>query len=73
MTALLGFGLVTFVGADRGAQVERLVTGLILVGPLASLGVLMARRWWPRLAPLVAFTSVTALGLIAWSLTGTPG
>ena len=73
VTALLGFGLVTFVGADRGPQVERLVTGLILVGPMASLGVLMARRWWPRLAPLVAFTSVTVLGLIAWSLTGTPG
>jgi hypothetical protein len=73
VTALLGFGLVTFVGADRGAHVERLVTGLILVGPVASLGVLMARRWWPRLAPLVAFTSVTALALIAWSLTGAPG
>ena len=73
VTALLGFGLVTFVGADRGTQVERLVTGLILVGPVASLGVLMARRWWPRLAPLVAFTAVTVLGLIAWSLTGAPG
>ncbi|MEO8247085.1 MAG: hypothetical protein ABI622_08210 [Chloroflexota bacterium] len=70
VTALLGFGLVTFVGADRGTQAERLVTGLILVGPVASLGVLMARRWWPRLAPLVAFTSVTALALIAWSLSG---
>ncbi len=73
VTALLGFGLVTFVGADRGTQVGRLVTGLILVGPVASLGVLMARRWWPRLAPLVAFTSVTVLALIAWSLTGAPG
>jgi hypothetical protein len=72
VTALLGFGLVTLVGADRSSQVERLVTGLILVGPVASLGVLMARRWWPRLAPLVAFTSVTALALIAWSLTGPP-
>ncbi|HET7685637.1 MAG TPA: hypothetical protein VFM19_04475 [Candidatus Limnocylindria bacterium] len=70
LSATAGWLLFTFTGADRHSDAERLITGLVLVGPLASLGVLMARRWWPRLAPLVAYTSVTTLALLAWSIAG---
>jgi hypothetical protein len=70
VTALAAWMAITILGADQRPTADRLLAGLVAVGPVASLGVLLARRWWPRLAPLVAFTSVTALGLVAWSLTG---
>lgn len=70
LAATAGWLVFTFIGADRESDADRLITGLVMVGPLASLGVLMARRWWPRLAPLVACTAVTTLALLALSLTG---
>lgn len=72
VAAFIGWVAFGFVGANRGPVAGQLVAALVLVGPLASLGVLMARHWWPRLASLVAFTAVTALLLVGWSLTGGP-
>lgn len=70
VAAVIGWALITFVGADRGLTGGRFISGLLLVGPIASLGVLLARSWWPRLAPLVAVTAVVSLGLVTWSLVG---
>lgn len=72
VAAFIGWVAFGFLGSTRGPLAGPLVAGLILVGPLASLGVLMARHWWPRLASLVAFTAVMALVLVGWSLTGGP-
>ena len=70
MAAVIGWWVIGFAGGNRGPNTEPLVAGMVLVGPAASLGVLMARHWWPRLAPLVAFTALTVLLLVGWSLTG---
>jgi hypothetical protein len=42
------------------------------MGPLGSAGVLVARAWWPRLAPLVAVTAAVTLFLLGWSLLPAP-
>jgi hypothetical protein len=64
--------LVVIVGGDHGPQAAGLSAGLLTMGPLGSSGVLMARAWWPRLAPLVALTAILALLLLGWSLVPTP-
>jgi len=43
---------------------------LLACGPLAALGVLAARAFWPRLAGLVTVTSLLALVLLARAVTG---
>lgn len=70
VAAIVGWWVIGYAGADRGPHAEALVAALVLVGPVASLGVMLARQSWPRLAPLVAFTSVIVLLLVGWSLTG---
>ncbi len=64
--------LVVIVGGDHGPQAAGLSAGLLTMGPLGSSGVLVARAWWPRLAPLVALTAILALLLLGWSLVPTP-
>ncbi len=72
VVAAVTWVLVVVVGGDHGPQAPGLSAGLLTMGPLGSSGVLMARAWWPRLAPLVALTAILALLLLGWSLVPTP-
>lgn len=71
VVAAVTWVLVVVVGGDHGPQAPGLSAGLLTMGPLGSSGVLMARAWWPRLAPLVALTAILALLLLGWSLVPT--
>ena len=72
IVAALTWVLVVVAGGDHGPQAPGLSAGLLTMGPLGSSGVLVARAWWPRLAPLVALTAILALLLLGWSLVPTP-
>ncbi len=50
------------------ARLEALA--LLACGPLAAVGVLAARAWWPRLSGLVTVSALSALVLLARAVTG---
>ncbi len=72
LAAAATWALIAIVGADHGTRARGLAAGLLTMGPMGSGAVLMARAWWPRLAPLVAITAAIALFLLAWSLLPSP-
>ena len=47
-----------------------LIIGLVLSGPLAGIGILVARTWQPRLSGLVAFSAFAAQALLVRVLIG---
>ncbi len=56
-------------GLERGVtEVEQLSIGLALAGPLAALGALAARAWFPRLLGLVVVTAACTLILLGRAL-----
>jgi hypothetical protein len=69
---LLGAAALSLVAALTGQlqdDAARLtVLALVLAGPAGTLGALVARMWWPRLAPLVTSSALLALVLIGRSL-----
>jgi hypothetical protein len=71
---LLGAGTLWLVAALTGqlqADGARLIVlALALAGPAGTLGALLARMWWPRLAPLVTSSALLALVLIGRNLIG---
>ena len=72
VAAAATWALVVVSGADQGPHARGLAAGLVTMGPLGSAGVLVARAWWPRLAPLVAVTAAVTLFLLGWSLLPAP-
>jgi hypothetical protein len=69
---LLGAAALSLVAALTGQlqdDAARLtVLALVLAGPAGTLGAVVARMWWPRLAPLVTSSALLALVLIGRSL-----
>ncbi len=60
-------GGVTMSADDVSARMEALA--LLACGPLAAVGVLVARAWWPRLSGLVTVSALSALVLLARAVT----
>ena len=61
-------GGATLSASDIGTRIEALA--LIACGPLAAVGVLAARAWWPRLSGLVTVSALSALVLLARAVAG---
>lgn len=58
----------TLSAGDIATRMEALA--LVACGPLAAVGVIAARAWWPRLSGLVTVSSLSALVLLARAVTG---
>ena len=57
---------------DPGSEVGRLTAlALVLAGPAATIGAIMARVWWPRLIGVVVAGALAASVLVGRSLIGT--
>ncbi|MGH2393665.1 MAG: hypothetical protein ACRDGH_09245, partial [Candidatus Limnocylindria bacterium] len=74
---LVGVAMVWAVGEllglmpDPGTEVGRLTAlALVLAGPAASIGAIMARVWWPRLVGVVVAGGLAAAVFIGRSLIG---
>jgi hypothetical protein len=52
------------------AQLRPISLALVATGPLAALGALAARAWFPRLFGLVVISSLAALLLVGRALLG---
>lgn len=57
-------------GLDQLPTARHLGMALVLAGPIATVGAIAARFWWPRLAMLVLSSGAFALALVAGSLLG---
>jgi hypothetical protein len=65
---LVAGGGATLSAGDVATRMEALA--LVACGPLAAIGVLAARAWWPRLSGLVTVSSLSALVLLARAVSG---
>ena len=69
--AAWGIGLMLDSMPDPGSEVGRLTAlALVLAGPAATVGAIMARVWWPRLVGVVVAGGLAAAVFIGRSLVG---
>ena len=69
--AAWGVGLLLDRMPDPGSEVGRLTAlALVLAGPAATVGAIMARVWWPRLVGVVVAGGLAAAVLVGRSLIG---
>jgi hypothetical protein len=66
--AVAGVALLTGQLALPEAQLRPAVLALALAGPLGAVAALVARAWFPRLAWLVAVTSLLVLVMVGRAL-----
>ncbi len=70
--AAWGIGYLSDSMPDPGSEVGRLTAlALVLAGPAATIGAIMARVWWPRLIGVVVAGALAASVLVGRSLIGT--
>jgi hypothetical protein len=65
---LITGGEAAIASGDTTARLEALA--LVACGPLAALGILAARAWWPRLTGLVTVSALSALVLLGRAVMG---
>lgn len=70
LLASAGWLYALATGLDHQPTARQLGMALVLAGPIATLGAIAARFWWPRLATLVLSSAVFALALVAGGLVG---
>lgn len=71
VAAVWGGAQVLDLMPDPGSEVGRLTAlALVLAGPAASVGAIMARVWWPRLVAVVVAGGLAAAVFIGRSLIG---
>ena len=69
--AAWGVGLMLDRMPDPGSEVGRLTAlALVLAGPAATVGAIMARVWWPRLVGVVVAGGLAAAVFVGRSLIG---
>lgn len=69
--AAWGIGLMLDRMPDPGSEVGRLTAlALVLAGPAATVGAIMARVWWPRLVGVVVAGGLAAAVFVGRSLIG---
>lgn len=69
--AAWGVGLLVDRMPDPGSDVGRLTAlALVLAGPVATVGAIMARLWWPRLVGVVVAGGLAAAVFVGRSLIG---
>jgi hypothetical protein len=69
--AAWGIGLLLDRMPDPGSEVGRLTAlALVLAGPAATVGAIMARVWWPRLVGVVVAGGLAAAVFVGRSLIG---
>lgn len=69
--AAWGVGLLLDRMPDPGSEVGRLTAlALVLAGPAATVGAIMARVWWPRLVGVVVASGLAAAVFVGRSLIG---
>jgi len=69
--AAWGIGLMLDRIPDPGSEVGRLTAlALVLAGPAATVGAIMARVWWPRLVGVVVAGGLAAAVFVGRSLIG---
>lgn len=69
--AAWGIGLTLDRMPDPGSEVGRLTAlALVLAGPAATVGAIMARVWWPRLVGVVVAGGLAAAVFVGRSLIG---
>ena len=69
--AAWGIGLMLDRMPDPGTEVGRLTAlALVLAGPAATVGAIMARLWWPRLVGVVVAGGLAAAVFVGRSLIG---
>lgn len=69
--AAWGIGLLLDRMPDPGSEVGRLTAlALVLAGPAATVGAIMARLWWPRLVGVVVAGGLAAAVFVGRSLIG---
>ena len=69
--AAWGVGLLLDRMPDPGSEVGRLTAlALVLAGPAATVGAIMARVWWPRLVGVVVASALAAAVFVGRSLIG---
>ena len=69
--AAWGIGLMVDRMPDPGSEVGRLTAlALVLAGPAATVGAIMARVWWPRLVGVVVAGGLAAAVFVGRSLIG---